>query len=123
MPIPKMIAVDFDGTCCDFAYPGVGAPKAGVREVLTRLRELGFYILIYSCRSSFWFPESFPRELRQRTIDEMTAWLKLHAIPYDEIDDGTRGKPFCDLYIDDKAIRFENNWTDIMGRIAKGELI
>jgi hypothetical protein len=52
----------------------------------------------------------------------MIAFLEEHKIPYDEIDDGTKGKPLADYYIDDKAIRFTDNWVGIAGAIALADL-
>jgi hypothetical protein len=47
----------------------------------------------------------------------MIAFLDANDIPYDEIDDGSKGKPGALYYIDDKAIRFEDNWIDIAARV------
>jgi hypothetical protein len=49
----------------------------------------------------------------------MIWFLKEAGIPYDEVDDGTKGKPFADFYIDDKAIEFKDNWPEIAARIEK----
>jgi hypothetical protein len=117
-----LIAVDFDGTCCDMEFPLIGAPKKGVKEALTRFRELGYQIMIWSCRTSHFNYDVFGGDPRQSTMErdrvkDMIAWLNLHGIPYDEVDDGSRGKPGADFYIDDKGIRFDesqgNNWATI----------
>jgi hypothetical protein len=49
----------------------------------------------------------------------MKDWLDEHGIPYDEIDDGTRGKVHAEFYIDDKGVRFANNWEEISDLVAK----
>lgn len=38
----------------------------------------------------------------------MLAMLEKHGIPYDEVDEGNVGKVHAQVYIDDKAWRFEN---------------
>jgi hypothetical protein len=48
----------------------------------------------------------------------MKMFLDANDVPYDEIDDGTKGKPFCSLYIDDKGLRFTNNWSEIADWVA-----
>lgn len=48
------------------------------------------------------------------TLQEMTDWLIDNDIPFDLIDDGKSGKPIADFYIDDKALRFVNNWGRLM---------
>jgi hypothetical protein len=117
-----LIAVDFDGTCCNMEFPMIGAPKPGVKEALTRFRELGYQIMIWTCRTSHFNYDVFGGDPRQPTMErdrvkEMVAWLDKHEIPYDEVDDGSRGKPGADFYIDDKGIRFDEslgyNWATI----------
>jgi len=118
---PPIICVDFDGTVVDHEYPGIGALKPGVREALESFRHLGYKIIISSCRTCMWYPEVFniygdhlPVARDRRVVKEMVAFLDANQIPYDEIDDGTKGKPVADFYIDDKAIRFEDNWPEIV---------
>jgi hypothetical protein len=43
----------------------------------------------------------------------MIEFLDKEGVPYDEIDDGSRGKPLADLYLDDKALRVEDNWEEV----------
>jgi len=130
--VPKIIAVDFDGTLCHFDYPDIGAIKPGAREALVRLKELGYYIVIYSCRSCLWSPEIFgdPDEdlydiPNRKLVKAMEKWLNEHDIPYDEIDYGQKGKPTARAYIDDKGVRFEDNWPEVVRFIetfdAKGK--
>lgn len=115
-----LIAVDFDGTCCDMEFPMIGAPKPGVKEALTRFRELGYKIMIWTCRTSHFNYDVFGGDPRQPTLErdrvkEMIEWLDRNEIPYDEVDDGSRGKPGADFYIDDKGIRFDDSvgWAGI----------
>ena len=119
--VHHVITIDFDGTLVDWDYPSCGKPKDGAREALTLLRFLGYYVLIWSCRTCNWFPEVFPPPglTREKLISDMRQSLEVAQIPYDEIDDGTRGKPLADFYIDDKAIRFQDNWPQIAQLIAQ----
>lgn len=113
------ICVDFDGTLCDHAYPGIGDVKPHAAYALKSFRQWGFRIIISSCRSCSWHEEIFgggPALERER-VKEMIAFLEANDIPFDEIDDGTKGKPLADYYIDDKGIRFDANWLPIMGFI------
>jgi len=118
MNAPKRIAVDFDGTLCDMAFPEIGAPKVGAVEAMKVLRALGFKIIIWSCRCCHWDYDVYGGDPKQPVMErdkvqDMIAWLEAHGIEYDEIDDGSRGKPSADYYIDDKGIRFEDNWMNI----------
>jgi hypothetical protein len=121
--VPRIVAVDFDGTLFDFAYPGIGPVKPGGKEALQRFKDLGYKVLIYSCRTCKHYPEifSYPGEvldMNRKVVRDMIEALDLHEIPYDSIDDGTMGKPMADFYCDDKGIRFNNNWDEISDFIA-----
>lgn len=118
----RVIAVDFDLTICDSKYPECGPPKKGAKAGLQALREMGFTILIYSCRTCHWHFDLFGAAgedqntpvFERYAARKMGDWLDANEMPYDEIDDGTRGKPYADFYIDDKGIRFEDNWPEVI---------
>lgn len=123
MLVPKLVVVDFDGTLCDFNYPGIGAVKEGARETLLLLRQLGYRIMISSCRSCSFYPEIFSPDNGKMGSEAtghkaMVAWLDANNLAYDEVDDGTKGKPMADFYVDDKGIRFSDNWKEIGEFIA-----
>jgi hypothetical protein len=115
---PKTIAVDFDGTLCEFAFPGIGPVKAGAVQAMKTFKALGYWLIIYSCRTSHQHYDIFGGDPSQPTLErdrvkEMIQFLHDNDIVYDEIDDGSKGKPTADYYIDDKGIRFNDNWTVI----------
>lgn len=118
MNVPKRIAVDFDNTLCDGVFPEIGKVKPGAKEALAIFRTLGYRVIIWSCRTCHWDYDVFGGNPEQPTLErsrvkEMIEWLDANGIEYDEVDDGSRGKPGADFYIDDRAIRFEDNWNDI----------
>jgi hydroxymethylpyrimidine pyrophosphatase-like HAD family hydrolase len=101
-----IIAVDFDGTVVDHRYPEIGDLKAGAKDALKAFKKAGHKIAIWTCRAG-------KEELAVR------QFLIQNDIPFDSIntavpgtDLGTR-KIYADVYIDDKALRFEDNWGEI----------
>lgn len=126
MTEPKTICIDFDQTICDSVYPNVGPPKEGVRDALLELREMGFRIIISSCRSCSWNWELYYGDAphtpayERSVYTDMLNWLKEYDIPFDVVDDGTKGKVSASYYVDDKGIRF-CNWRDTMSTIRKYE--
>lgn len=99
------IAIDFDGT--------ISHDFEAARAAISTLIDKGHYIIIWSSRNN---PRQHP-DNQQELYAEMKTLLESHNIPYNEIDDGTCGKFHAQVYIDDKAWRFENNWDEIVERI------
>lgn len=69
-----IIAVDFDGTLCESAYPSIGDVMPGAKKSLEELREKGHYIIIWTCRTG---------ELLVNAIN----WLLEEGIPFDRVND------------------------------------
>ena len=107
MAVRKTLAVDFDGTIADSKYPDTGTPKPGVAEALKKLQEK-FIIAIFSCRTN--------KSLSHDTHHEkalIEKFLRKHKIPFDYVDDGSTGKIVAEYYIDDRAVRFTDNWPEL----------
>jgi hydroxymethylpyrimidine pyrophosphatase-like HAD family hydrolase len=124
---PRRIAVDFDETIADTTFPTIHGIKEGAKEALTLFRNLGFKIVVWSCRTCHWDYDVYGGDRSTHPLDrdrvkDMIAFLDANGVPYDEIDDGSKGKPGADYYIDDKGIRFENNWQNIAGFVFTREM-
>lgn len=100
------VCVDYDDTIAVRVF-GTVVPALGVADGLARLKANGYKIIIHSSRA--W--ESFPD--RKERVSEMKKNLDAWQIPYDEIYVGV-GKPVAAAYVDDKAVRFDNNWDAIV---------
>lgn len=118
------LCVDFDGTIVDHAFPEIGALKPGVKEALDRLSKK-FVIVVSSCRSSALFKKENPERAIPDQInacgrnftEEMRDFLVKNEIPFDRIDMGDEGKIVALHYVDDRGIRFQNNWDFIADAI------
>jgi hypothetical protein len=95
----------------------MGKPKEGVKEALTRFRDLGYRIHILSCRTNLEI-KKYPID-RQEQVRKMEAYLDEHEIPYDEVLN--KDKPLALWYIDDRAIGFRDNWEDVVKEIEENE--
>lgn len=124
----KTICCDFDQTICASQYPGLGPLIPGAKEALLLFRALGYKIIISSCRACSWnwdtYYENTPfKHAKDRPVfQDMVKFLDDNEIPYDEIDDGTKGKVSAAYYIDDKGIRFQNNWDEIAFVIHQADI-
>lgn len=116
-PVDKVAIVDFDGTLCKFAFPDVGPVEPNVKEALETLREAGYTIKIHSCRTATYWNREDERKIHIWAIRD---FLIEHRLPYDAIIlSQTMDKPIADVYIDDRAIRYDNNWLEIAERLSK----
>jgi uncharacterized HAD superfamily protein len=102
---PMTIMVDLDGVICTEEKTferGLAQPIEGAREALQALRAAGHTIIVYTARG--WPEYRLTRE-----------WLDRHGMAYDAIH---MGKPVAHLWIDDRALPF-NNWKDALAQIAR----
>lgn len=108
----KHIALDFDGVVVGNEWPGMGKPEPNAAAVIKRLSDT-YDITIFTSRIAGWDVEGVRRSGRTiakeiRAIDRKLkmmglGYLEIHQAPY---------KLGADLYIDDKALRYEGNWLD-----------
>src|SRR3990167_2021033 len=105
----KIICIDFDGTICKQQSFGDGLihekPKENVKEALTKLKNNNYKIVILTTRLN----PSLEGDVQLKK-QRLEAWLKQYQIPYDEI---TNNKPRAKIYIDNRAIKF-NDWDQII---------
>ena len=105
------IAIDLDGPIFSIYWDNYkqyeplkfGGLVRGAREAITRLHEAGHYIIIHTSRID---SDNYNDIEIQCNLSAVMTVLDRHFIPYDEVWVGT-GKPRADVYIDDRAIRFE----------------
>ncbi len=101
------IVIDLDGTICPIKKPD-GSYKDlpvhdGAVEKIRELRNQGHYIIIQTARNMATCESNVGKVMKN--VGKVTLdWLEKHNVEYDEI---YFGKPNADLYIDDRALRFE----------------
>lgn len=98
------IIIDMDGTICteEKTYSrSMAQPKEHAIESINGLYDAGHTIVIYSARTWMEF--------------EMTThWLQQNGVKYHQL---VMGKPIGDVWIDDRALRFEDNWKEITEKV------
>lgn len=106
----RIIAIDFDGTIVEDAYPDVGRPMPGALETIRMLIENGDKLILWTCREN--------ADLK-RAVD----FLAQHKIVFEAVN---QSHPKCDyahlplgrkayahLYIDDKMFGGFPGWDKI----------
>lgn len=99
------IVIDMDGTICS-EEKTYSRPMAKIMvdavESINDLYDEGNTIIIYSARS--W-----------QEYEMTEHWLKEHNIRYSQL---VMGKPIGDVWIDDRAITFDN-WKNVAKKIEE----
>lgn len=107
------ICIDLDGTICEIrkdneTYADVKV-KPGAAERISALRKAGHTIIINTARNMGSTGHNVGKALKN--IGKITFdWLEKNGIEYDEI---FFGKPNADITIDDRVLRFQDNWSEI----------
>lgn len=119
----KYFAIDFDNTIAYDAHPNIGELISGAKECITKIKELGGEICIWTCRTG-------EQELMVK------EFLDKNNIPYDKINEsfdesveqygGDSRKVFADIYIDDRTLLFQGqpvDWNIVDNYIFEVELV
>ena len=115
----RYVAVDLDETLAEYdGWKGldyIGKPKKFSEIGMKLLKDTGFDIIIYTCRSD-------------EGLDKVKQWLEKHDIPYDYINENPEQpetcsdkKVFAHYYIDDRNACFDSLRTSIY-KISRKEL-
>lgn len=110
----ETIICDFDGTISEWGeYPEPGPPTPGVKEALQELKDNGFDIIVLSARTSDQMSKyPIDKETEKRRMEE---YMDKHQIPYDIVLKSD--KPPATFYIDDRAIEFKGDWSEVLRKV------
>jgi hypothetical protein len=120
-----VIAVDFDGTLCEYAFPKIGEQKSyhkNLLEVLIKMRIKGHKLILWTCRGD---NKEYP------CLTEAIDWCKDQGLEFDAINENIPGtkklsgpspKVVADFYLDDKSLIFNEikslETIDILSQIT-----
>lgn len=113
----QIIAIDFDGTIVEHEFPKIGPLRKNAKEVINRLYEEGFRIVIWTCRTS----QDYFDGQHQPTIWHVKEFLDKEGIPYEAINHNVPGldfepypKIYAHIYIDDRQLGgIPDDWEKI----------
>ena len=112
-----IIAVDFDGTIVEDAYPGIGEARIFAFETLTRLQQDGHRLILWTYRCN-------------KRLDEAVDFCKQNGIefyavnksfPEEEFNGDVSRKIMADLFIDDRNIGGIYGWGEIYQMLTNTE--
>lgn len=106
----KKIAIDFDGTIVDDAYPSIGKPKTFVFETLRKLQSEGYRLILWTFRHG-------------KTLEEAVEFCRKNGIEFYAVNSSFEGEIFdsetqsrkidADLFIDDRNLGGFPGWGEI----------
>ena len=100
----KIIAVDFDGTLCENAWPGIGPARTGVIDYVLGQQMTGAKLILWTNRNG-------------ERLEEALKWCAARGIAFDAVNEnlpeivqafgGDTRKVYADEYLDDKALSLD----------------
>lgn len=110
--LPKdhlIIAIDFDGTIVEDAFPKVGKPLLFAFETILKLQAEGHRLILWTYRSG--------RKLKEAVAFCEENGIEFYAVnknyPEEIFDDKISRKIHADLFIDDRNVGGFLGWTEI----------
>jgi hypothetical protein len=112
------IAVDFDGTIVEHAYPAIGKEKLFAFRTLKELEKMGARLILWTFRAG-------------KELDEAVEFCRKNGIEFyavnrnypEEIYDETVSRKIdADIYIDDKNVGGFPGWSEIWQMLNPFEL-
>lgn len=114
-----LIAIDFDGTIVEDAYPSIGKPRIFAFETMKQLQKDGHRLILWTYRNG-------------RTLDKAVEFCKENGIEFYAVNQSFPGeepvgssvprKINADLFIDDRNLGGILGWGEIYHEISKQPL-
>jgi hypothetical protein len=113
-----IIAIDFDGTIVEDAYPGIGKPKRFAMESMKELIKDGHQLILWTYRYG---------ERLQEAVDfcakQGVEFYSINASHPEELfEEGVMSRKIhADIFVDDRMIGGFPGWGEIVQRIRAGK--
>ena len=113
-----IIAVDFDGTIVEDAYPAVGKPKLFAFDTLKKLQNEGHRLILWTYRSG-------------KKLEEAVKFCESNGISFyavnasyedEEIDSEKSRKIHADIFIDDRNVGGFIGWGNVHQLLLNQEI-
>ena len=109
-----IIAIDFDGTIVDDAYPKIGKTRLFAFETLKRLQEDGHRLILWTYRSGLRLEEA----VKFCEANGIQFYAVNKSFPEEQFDYTKSRKIYADLFIDDRNIGGVLGWGEVYQMIT-----
>ena len=112
----KKLAIDFDGTIVEDAYPSIGKPKNFAFETLKKLQSEGYRLILWTYRHG-------------KSLEEAVEFCRKNGVEFYAVNSSFEGEIFddetqsrkidADLFIDDRNLGGFPGWGEIYNIITE----
>lgn len=103
------IAVDFDGTIVEHAYPEIGREMLFAFETLKALQDKGHRLILWTFRDGQYLEDAV-NYCKERGIE---FYAVNRSFPEEEFDLSLSRKIQCDMFIDDRNLGGFPGWSEV----------
>lgn len=106
----KKLAIDFDGTIVEDAYPGIGKAKIFAFDTLKKFQSEGYRLILWTYRQG-------------KSLDEAVEFCRKNGVEFYAVNSSFEGEAFdyqtqsrkidADLFIDDRNLGGFPGWGEI----------
>ena len=106
----KKLAIDFDGTIVEDAYPAIGKPKVFVFETLKKFQSEGYRLILWTYRHG-------------QSLEDAVEFCKQNGIEFYAVNSSFEGEVFdgntasrkidADIFIDDRNLGGFPGWGEV----------
>jgi len=111
------IAVDFDGTIVEDAYPRIGRPIIFAFDTLKKLQEKGHRLILWTYRKGTALEEA----VKFCEENGIVFYAVNKSFPEEEFDTSHSRKIHADIFIDDRNIGGLKSWGEIYHELVGEE--
>lgn len=104
-----VIAIDFDGTIVEDAYPKIGKPRIFAFETMKRLQQDGHRLILWTYRSGSKLQDA----VNFCQSNGITFYAVNQSFPEEQFDNSVSRKIYADIYIDDRNIGGILGWGEV----------
>lgn len=115
---PLIIAVDFDGTIVEDAYPKIGKPILFAFETLKKLQEDGYRLILWTYR----YGDKLDEAVAFCKSKGLTFYAINKSFPEEQFNDSMSRKIHADLFIDDRNVGGFKGWGEIYQMLTNSKI-